>query len=100
MSECVLNVLRDNLKLAACQKMRLQKFKLPLRALTDKRVPISTKKRLINQRRGFLVLLLTFLFSSKVLRALTPSGHNDPVRWDVDNCDKKTRNIFFTSLLH
>ena len=43
---------------------------------------------------------LTFLFSSKVLRALTPSGHNDPVCWDVDNCDKKTHNIFFTRLLH
>ena len=45
-------------------------------------------------------IALTFLFSSKVLRALTPSGHNDPVCWVVDNCDKKTRNIFFTSLLH
>ena len=43
---------------------------------------------------------LTFLFSSKVLRPLTPSGHNDPVCWDVDNCDKKTRDVFFTSLLH
>ena len=43
---------------------------------------------------------LTFLFSSKVLCARTPSGHNDPVFWDVDNCDKKTRNIFFTCLLH
>ena len=43
---------------------------------------------------------LTFLFSSKVLRALTPSGHNDPVCWDVDNCDKKKHNIFFTRLLH
>ena len=43
---------------------------------------------------------LTFLFSSKVLRALTPSGHNVPVCWDVDNCDKKTRNILFKSLLH
>ena len=43
---------------------------------------------------------LTFLFSSKVLRALTPSGHNDPVCWDVDNCDKKRHNIFFTRLLH
>jgi len=40
------------------------------------------------------------MFSSKVLRALTPSGHNDPLCWDVDNCDKKTRNIFFTSLSH
>ena len=46
-----------------------------------------------------IISLLTFLFS-KVLRALTPSGHNGPVCWDVDNCDKKTRNIFFTSLLH
>jgi len=43
-SECVLNVLRSNLKLAACQKKRLQKFKVPLRALADKRVPITTKK--------------------------------------------------------
>ena len=42
---------------------------------------------------------LTFLFS-KVLRALTPSGHNDPVCWDVDNCDKIMHNIFFTRLLH
>jgi len=47
-SERVLNVLRDNLKLTACQK-RLRKFKVPLRALADKRVPISTKKRLINK---------------------------------------------------
>jgi hypothetical protein len=45
-------------------------------------------------------VLLTFLFSSKLLRALTPSGNNDPVCWDVGNRDKKTCNIFFTSLLH
>jgi hypothetical protein len=57
-SECVLNVLCDNLKLTACQK-RLRKFKVPLRALADKRVPISTKKRLINQQGRFLVPLLS-----------------------------------------
>jgi len=55
--EFVLNVLNDNLKLTACQKKRLRKFKLPLRALAHKRVPISTKKRLINQQGGFLVPL-------------------------------------------
>jgi hypothetical protein len=44
-------------------------------------------------------MILTFLFS-KVLRALTPSGHNDPVGWNVENFDKKKRNILFTSLLH
>ena len=32
-SECVLNVLNDNLKLTACQKMRLRQFKVPIRAL-------------------------------------------------------------------
>jgi hypothetical protein len=47
-SECVLNVLHDNLKLSACQKKRLRKFKVPLRALADKRVSISAKKRLLN----------------------------------------------------
>jgi len=57
-SECVLNVLRNNLQLTACQKKRLQKFKSPLRALADKRVSISSKKRLLNQRGGFLVPLL------------------------------------------
>jgi len=58
-SECVLNVLNDNINLTACQKKRLRKFNVPLRALADKRESISTKKRLINQRRGFLVSLLS-----------------------------------------
>jgi len=34
-SECVLNVLRDSLKLTACHKKRLRKFEVPLRALAD-----------------------------------------------------------------
>ena len=54
--ECLLNVLRDNLKLTACQKKRLRKFKFPLHALADKRVSISSK---INQKGGFLVPLLS-----------------------------------------
>jgi len=58
-SECVLNVLRNNLQLTECQKKRFQKFKVPLRALASKRVSISSKKRLLNQRGGFLVPLLS-----------------------------------------
>jgi hypothetical protein len=57
-SECVLNVLRDNLQLSACQKKRLRKFKGPLRALADKNVSLPAKKRILNQRGGFLVPLL------------------------------------------
>jgi len=37
----------------------IKKFKSPLRALADKRVPLATKKRLVNQRGGFIVPLLS-----------------------------------------
>ena len=67
-SECVLNVLRDNLKLTACQKKRLRKFKFPVRALADKRVPISAKKCYINQRGGFLAPLLSAILTTIVSR--------------------------------
>ena len=43
-----------------------------------------------------LFCILTFLLSYNLLRALT-RGHNDPVCWDVENCDTKTPNIFLTS---
>jgi len=63
-SECVLNVLRNNLQLTVCHKKRLQTFKGPLRALANKRVPLATKKRLINQRGGFIVPLLSAILST------------------------------------
>jgi len=61
-SECVLNVLRGNLQLTACQKR--------LRALADNRVPISTKKRLINHKGVFLVALLSAILPTKASHIL------------------------------
>jgi hypothetical protein len=58
-SECVLNVLIGNLKLTDCQRRRLQKFRGQLRSVAGRRVALATKKRLINQRGGFLVPLLS-----------------------------------------
>ena len=58
-SEWALNVLRGNVNLTDCQKKRLRKFKKLFRTVIDKRVPLSRKKRLINQRGGFLVPLLS-----------------------------------------
>jgi len=58
-SECALNVLRGNVNLTDCQKKRLCKFKGRLRTVIDKRVPLSRKKRLINQHGGFLVPLFS-----------------------------------------
>ena len=56
--ECVLNVLNGNVKLTGCVTRKLRKHKAVLRKVADKRVPISGKK-LIVQRRGFLLPLLS-----------------------------------------
>jgi len=57
--ECVLNVLNGNVKLSGCVTRKLRKHKAVLRKVADKRVPISGKKKLIVQRGGFLLPLLS-----------------------------------------
>jgi hypothetical protein len=57
-SECILNVLKGNIKLTDCNKRKLKKYKTVLRTLVDKSRDLSTKKRLI-QKGGFLLPLLT-----------------------------------------
>jgi hypothetical protein len=58
-SECILNVLNGNLKVSDCAKQKLRKHKSVLRKVADKRVTPSAKKRLINQRGGFFLPLLS-----------------------------------------
>jgi len=62
-SECVLNVLNGNIKLTGCVTRKLQKHKAALRKISDRRVPLS-KKKLIVQRGGFLVPLLSAILST------------------------------------
>jgi len=57
LSECLLNLLRDNVKLTPCQR-KLRKHRVHLRKLADKRVSLSSKKKAIVQRGGFLLPLL------------------------------------------
>jgi len=57
-SECVLNVLNGNIKLIGCDTRKLQKHKAELRKVSDRRVPLS-KKKLIVQLGGFLLPLLS-----------------------------------------
>jgi len=54
-----IELLRGNVKLTDCNKRNLRKFKRQLRTVVDKLVRPASKKRLINQRGGFLVQLLT-----------------------------------------
>jgi len=58
-SECILNVMNGNVKMAGCSTRKLRKHRVTLRKVADKRIPLSTKKRLINQRGGFLLPLLS-----------------------------------------
>ena len=65
-SECALNVLRGNINLSDCRKKRLRMFKGRLRTVVDKRVPLASTKRLINQPAGFLVPLLSAVLPTLV----------------------------------
>jgi hypothetical protein len=58
-SEIVLNVLNGNVALTGCVKRKLSKHRLALCRLVDRRVPLQGKKRLIVQRGGFLLPILT-----------------------------------------
>jgi len=56
-SEDILKVLNVNVKFSGCNTRKLRKYKTTLRKVADKLVPLSTKKKLIVQRGGFLLPL-------------------------------------------
>ena len=58
-SECIPNVLNGNVKLTGSNTSKLRKHKVKLRKVADKRVPLTTKEKLIVQRGGFLLPLLS-----------------------------------------
>jgi len=70
-SECVLYVLNGNIKLTFWDTLKLQKHKAALRMVADRHVSLSSKKKLIVQRGGFLLpLFFAFLptIASLILR--------------------------------
>ena len=52
-------MLNGNVRLSDCVARKLRKHRAVLRKVADKGVPISGKKRLIVQRGGFLLPLLS-----------------------------------------
>ena len=57
--ECVLNVLNGKVRLSDCVARKLRKHRTVLRKVADKRVHLLGKKKLIVQRGGFLLPLLS-----------------------------------------
>jgi hypothetical protein len=77
-SECILNVLKGNIKLSDCSK-QTSKHKSRLPSLVDNRLPLSAKKRIIIQRGGFLLPLLTAVLTtlaSLIFRKTTNNNNN------------------------
>ena len=58
-NECILNIVKRKYSVTRFAKRKLKKHKSNLRSLADKRLPLTTKKRIIVKRGGFLLPLLT-----------------------------------------
>jgi hypothetical protein len=70
-SECCYNCLNSALPLKKAQFSKLRRHKTILRRLASKKLSIKAKKKIINQRGGFIAPLLTALLTavaSKILQ--------------------------------
>ena len=56
--ECCVNLIRGNIKLSTVQKRSLSKHKHKLRTLSNRQTPLKVRKRILNQRGGFILPLL------------------------------------------
>lgn len=59
--DCANNVLRGNVRLKPKDKKALRRYKKALRALTQQRSAIKTKRKLLIQKGGFLLFLAPIL---------------------------------------
>ena len=70
--DCALNVLHRNIAITPHCKQKLSRHKTSLRKLTDKKVSLNTKRKIL-QQGGFLRLILSALapLVGKILGGLT-----------------------------
>jgi hypothetical protein len=64
--ECAINTLNGNHKLSKEEKSKLSKYKNRSRALIDPKVSFKSKRKLLTQKGGFIVPLLTSILSGVI----------------------------------
>jgi hypothetical protein len=64
--ECAINTLNGNHKLSTDEKTKLSKFKNKLRTLVNPTISFKRKRKLLVQKGGFIVPLLTSILSSVI----------------------------------
>jgi hypothetical protein len=62
-AECAINILHGNLKLSIEEKNKLSKYKGKLRALVNPKIRLKSSRKLLIQRGGFILPLLTSILS-------------------------------------
>ena len=63
-AECCQNVLKGNVHLSPLQKSRLHSKRQQLRNIASKAVTLKEKRKILNQKGGFLPLLLPLIAGS------------------------------------
>jgi hypothetical protein len=58
--------LNGNCKLSKCEKSKLSKYKSRLRALINPKISFKRKRKLLIQKGGFIVPLLTSILSGVI----------------------------------
>jgi hypothetical protein len=64
--ECGINTLNDNHKLTKDEKSKLHKYKNRLRALVNTEICFNSKRKVLLQKGGFIVALLTTILSGVI----------------------------------
>jgi hypothetical protein len=64
--ECAINTLNGNHKLSKDEKSRLKRYKNRLRELVNPKISFKCKRKLLIQKGGFIVPLLTTILSGVI----------------------------------
>jgi hypothetical protein len=72
--ECAINTLNGNHQLSTDEKTKLSKFKTKLRTLVNSKISFKRKRKLLVQKGGFIVPLLTSILSSVIGALITDNN--------------------------
>jgi len=62
--ECAINTLNGNHKFTKDEKRKLQKYKNQIRALANHKISFKSKRKILIQKGGFIIPLLTIDLSA------------------------------------
>ena len=91
LSECALNILRENVSLTPSEKAALVKYRLKVRKLSDKKTPLKEKHKIV-QTGGFSPALLAPLLKPLIVPLATAAfkaGYNK-----IKNTANRKRFLF------